>query len=84
MTPVDPIPWLLEAENPPIRTWTLRDLLLRPADDPEVQAARAAIPSLAPQDQICSKTRNIILVPMEHLKAGYPFNRARGRFPDWC
>ena len=40
----DPIPWLLEAENPSIRYWTLVDLLDRPADDPEVQQARSAIP----------------------------------------
>lgn len=40
-----PIPWLLEPENPSIRCWTLTDLLDRPADDPEVLEARAAIPT---------------------------------------
>ena len=44
----DPLPWLLEPENPSVRYWTLRDLLDRPADDPEVQAARAAIPTYPP------------------------------------
>jgi hypothetical protein len=44
----NPIPWLLEDENPAVRYWTLVDLLDRPADDPEVQAARAAIPAYAP------------------------------------
>jgi hypothetical protein len=39
----DPLPWLLEAENPSVRYWTLVDLLDRPPDDPEVQDARAAI-----------------------------------------
>ena len=39
----DPLPWLLEAENPSVRYWTLVDLLGRPADDPEVQQARAAV-----------------------------------------
>jgi hypothetical protein len=39
----NPIPWLLEAENPSVRYWTLRDLLDRPQGDPEVQAAQAAI-----------------------------------------
>ena len=39
----DPLPWLLEPENPSVRYWTLVDMLDRPADDPEVQAARAAI-----------------------------------------
>jgi hypothetical protein len=43
----DPIQWLLEPENPIIRWWTLRDLLDRPADDPDVLAARAAIPASA-------------------------------------
>jgi hypothetical protein len=41
----DPTPWLLEPENPAIRYWTLVDLMDRPADDPEVRAARAAIPT---------------------------------------
>jgi hypothetical protein len=39
----NPLPWLLESDNPSIRYWTLVDLLDRPADDPEVQQARAAI-----------------------------------------
>src|SRR5512134_403812 len=39
----DPVAWLLEPENPSVRYWTLRDILDRPADDPEVQEARAAI-----------------------------------------
>ncbi|MSP12377.1 MAG: nitrogen fixation protein NifH [Chloroflexi bacterium] len=39
----DPTPWLLEAENPSVRYFTLVDLLDRPADDPEVLNARAAI-----------------------------------------
>jgi hypothetical protein len=48
MIPADPISWMLEAENPPVRTGTLRDLLGRPADDPDVQAARATIPTYPP------------------------------------
>jgi len=39
----DPLPWLLEPENPSVRYWTLTDLLDRPAVDPEVVEARAAI-----------------------------------------
>ncbi len=41
----DPLPWLLEedAANPGVRYFALRDLLDRPADDPEVVAARAAV-----------------------------------------
>ena len=43
-----PLAWLLEAENPPVRYGTLVDLLDRPASDPEVQAARAAIVDYPP------------------------------------
>jgi len=39
----DPIPWLLEPENPPVRFFALCDLLNLPTDDPEVVEARAAI-----------------------------------------
>jgi hypothetical protein len=40
----DPLPWLLEPENPSVRYWTLIDILHRSARDPEVQTAKAAIP----------------------------------------
>ncbi len=39
----DPLPWLLEPENPSVRYWTLVDILDRLADDPEALEARAAI-----------------------------------------
>lgn len=39
----DPLPWLLDPDNPSVRYWTLIDILDRPASDPEVQEARAAI-----------------------------------------
>lgn len=38
----DPLPWLLDPENPSVRYWTLADILDRPASDPEVQEVRAA------------------------------------------
>jgi hypothetical protein len=44
MTETDPLPWLLEPENPSARYLTLTGLLDRPAGDPDVLAARAAIP----------------------------------------
>jgi hypothetical protein len=44
----DPIPWLLEPDNPSARYWTLLDILDRSADGPEVRAARAALPALPP------------------------------------
>ncbi|HSN73694.1 MAG TPA: nitrogen fixation protein NifH, partial [Anaerolineae bacterium] len=36
----DPLPWLLEPDDPGVRYLALRDLLDRPADDPELSAAR--------------------------------------------
>ena len=38
----DPLPWLLEEDTPAVRHLTLRRLLDRPGDAPEVQQARAA------------------------------------------
>jgi hypothetical protein len=39
----DPIPWLLEPDNPSVRYFTLTDILDRAASDAEVQEAKAAI-----------------------------------------
>ncbi len=39
----DPLFWLLDSENPSVRYWTLVDILDRPADDPKVLEARAAL-----------------------------------------
>jgi hypothetical protein len=39
----DPLPWLLEPDNPSVRYFTLTDLLDRPPDDPDVVAAKSAI-----------------------------------------
>ena len=39
----DPLPWLLDPENPSVRYWTLLDILEQPAGSSEVQQARAAI-----------------------------------------
>ena len=36
----DPLPWLLEPDDPGVRYLALRDLLGRPAADPELSAAR--------------------------------------------
>jgi len=48
----DPLPWLLEPDNPSVRYFALTDLLDRPADDPEVTAAQAAINSSHPVKDI--------------------------------
>lgn len=39
----DPVPWLLEAEDPALRAATLTHLLDAPDDDPDLRAARAAM-----------------------------------------
>ena len=44
----NPLPWLLESENPSVRYRALRDLLDRPLDDPDVQGALEAIPASPP------------------------------------
>lgn len=48
----DPIPWLLEEDNPSVRYFTLRDLLALPADDPELLAAQKAIMTSQPVTEI--------------------------------
>ncbi len=45
MFKADPTQWLLDPACPPIRYWTLVDILDRPPSDPEVLAAQAAIPA---------------------------------------
>ena len=47
--------WLLEPANPSIRLLTLRHLLNRPSDDPDVQEASAAIVGSAPVKRIFSR-----------------------------
>ncbi len=44
----DPIPWLLEEDNPSVHYFTLRDLLDHPQDDAEVAAARQGIMTSKP------------------------------------
>jgi len=48
----DPLPWLLEPENPSARYLTLRHLLDRPESDPEAATARAAILRVEPAASI--------------------------------
>lgn len=45
---MDVMRWLIEEENPSARYLALRHLVGRPQDDPEVTAARAAIPGSPP------------------------------------
>jgi hypothetical protein len=44
----DPIPWLLEPDNPPVRYFTLQGLLDRPSDDQELVEAQRAIMTYPP------------------------------------
>jgi len=52
------VKWLLEEENPSVRYLTLRDLLDRREDDPELQAAKAAIPISKVVAKIFSKQKS--------------------------
>lgn len=44
----DPTEWLLESDNPSVRYFTLTEMLERPEDDSEVEAAKEAIVSSDP------------------------------------
>ena len=48
----DPLPWLLEEEDPSVRYFTLRDLIGRPEDDPQVVLSRSAIMTSKPVTEI--------------------------------
>jgi hypothetical protein len=50
----EPLPWLLEPATPAVRHMALRDLLDRPADDPEVVAALRAAMRIDPIASILS------------------------------
>ena len=53
----DPLPYLLAAPEPAVRWWTLRDLLDRPAGDPEAAGARLAAWQSAPTRTILAAQR---------------------------
>lgn len=53
----DPLPWLLEPDNPSVRYAALIDLLDRSPHDPEVQQARAAIRTSPIVQAICAHQR---------------------------
>jgi hypothetical protein len=48
----DPLPWLLEEDNPSVRYFALRDLLGRPAHDPDLTEAHASIVTSQPVREI--------------------------------
>jgi hypothetical protein len=51
----DPIPWLLEGNNPSVRYFTLKDILGKPEDDPDVAEAKKKIMMEGPVPTILSK-----------------------------
>ena len=69
----DPLPWLLEPDNPSVRYFALTDLLDRPADDTEVMAAKAAINSSRPVKAILDSM----------YPAGYWFKPGPGYSPKY-
>jgi hypothetical protein len=72
----DPLPWLLETQNPPVRYWALRDLCDRPANDPQVRAARAAIPAWPPLAELLAAQKR----DGYWIKRNYYLPRTRGTF----
>lgn len=69
----DPIPWLLEPDNPSVRYFTLRDLLGKKENAREVRAARTAIMQSAPIKKI--------LAAQKH--DGYWFKPGNGYSPKY-
>ncbi len=53
----DPTEWLLEEDNPSVRFFTLRDILERPPDDPELTKARQDIMDKGVVPKILSKQK---------------------------
>jgi hypothetical protein len=53
----DPLPWLLESDNPSVRFFALTDLLDRPRNDREVAAAKRAINASRPVQAILDAMR---------------------------
>lgn len=69
----DPLPWLLEPDNPSVRYFALTDLLDRPADDQDVMEAKAAINSSRPVKAILDAM----------YPAGYWFKPGPGYSPKY-
>ena len=69
----DPLPWLLEENNPEARYLALRDLLGRPDSDPEAQTARAA----------CSQRGAVSRILDEMHPAGYWVKPGPGYNPKY-
>jgi hypothetical protein len=69
----DPIPWLLEPDNPSVRYFTLTDILDRAATDAEVQETKAAIMDSAIVQEIFATQHS----------DGYWKKKGTGYFPQY-
>ncbi|MFQ6015263.1 MAG: nitrogen fixation protein NifH [Anaerolineae bacterium] len=69
----DPLPWLLEPDNPSVRYFTLTELLERSQEDSEVVVAREAIMRSEPVSKILAA----------QYPQGYWVNRGRGYSPKY-
>jgi len=71
----DPLPWLLELdpENPGVRFFALTELLGRPADDPEVLAARRVVMTHGP----------VPVILQAQNPAGYWVKPGTGYYPKY-
>jgi hypothetical protein len=69
----DPLPWLLEPENPSVRYFALTELLDRPSDDPEVIEVKATINASRPVKAILNAM----------YPAGYWFKPGPGYSPKY-
>jgi len=71
----DPLPWLLEIdpENPGVRFFTLKDILNRPLDDPEVVAAQHSLMTSGP----------VPVILAEQESQGYWVQPGPGYYPKY-
>jgi hypothetical protein len=53
----DPIDWLLGEDNPSVRYYTLKELLNKPANDPDVKRARSEIMKVGAVPEILAKKK---------------------------
>jgi hypothetical protein len=51
------ISWLLQQENPGVRYWTMKDLLGKPFDDPELRLAQEHVASWKPVAELLSQQK---------------------------
>ncbi len=60
MLRADPVKWLLEADNPSVQFFTLRDILEKPETDIEVGKAKEAIMEIGVVPKILAKDTTVM------------------------